>query len=225
MKQHAKMILLLALISLVAGWCTASVAEQELGPWEKREIEEGVVSETNYSRRILDEKGREIRAQLGSGTTPYNVVLRYDSIYRYEETEEGLVRWTEARQYDAHGSLELLMMSKDLNDVPMGSEWFDAAGRRVQWQEVDPESGHKHSLYAHKWPNDQGVIVLKISEAYLDREGNNLSQVIFHYNDAGELIYQEHYVRNVEENSFRREPYDGVPSEYIEAMARDWFSK
>jgi hypothetical protein len=49
--------------------------------------------------------------------------------------------------------------------------------------------------------------------------------VLYHFKADGNFNKAEHYVRNFLSSTFRLEPHDGQPTEAVQKMAADWFSK
>ncbi|HHT07649.1 MAG TPA: hypothetical protein GX006_04005 [Clostridiales bacterium] len=220
-KRYA--LLLLSCLFLAAIWPGILADESAFSAWKKMEIGEGAIADVNYRRSMLDEKGREIRVQEGLGTSPHNVLMLRDATNRYEESEEGLIKWQEQIQFDETGKLILLIKAKFVNDVQLEAEWFNPEGKRTHRTEVDPVTGITHTIAIRDWLKTQ-MGVVQVSEIFLPKgEGRSLSEVMFNYDAAGKLVNAKHYVYNKEKNSVRQEPYDGTPSEAVLEMVKEWF--
>lgn len=200
----------------------AAAEEKGFGPWKELEYDKGTIVDVNFRRKITDEKGRDIRVQHGLGNSARDVRLKWDTSYRYEESEAGLIIWKEEKQFDESGNLKLFIKEKRLNDAPMEIEWFDSQGRRINWIVYDLHSDKRHSLSVrNRLSESEGAVI--VSEAFRAEDGSNISEVWFYYDANGNVINAKHYVK-ISEDTVSLKPYDGEPTEAIKKMASEWFS-
>ncbi|MGI6671468.1 MAG: hypothetical protein ACOX58_07870 [Christensenellales bacterium] len=216
---QALLLLLTVMLSL-----TALCEESKFSAWEKLEYEDkNAIPDVNYRRKIVDNKGRDIRVQHGLGNSPFSIAIKRDASFQYEESEEGLITWMEEKQFDRNGHLELLIKAKSVNDTIRESDWFNPQGKRINHSEYDPENGRgKHSILVDDWlSRPEGVIV--ISEVFWKEDGP-ADSISFHYDSAGKLLYVKQQIYHAEKNSVSYELCDTPPTEAVKRMALEWFS-
>ena len=221
MKKTALLTALLVALAL----CLPALAQGEgWGLWQPLEATDSIFPDVNFKRFILDAQGREIRVQQGLGSNEMDIILKWDTSYRYEDTAEGLVIQMEETQFDIDGTVSRYVRQTTRQEMVLDIQWLSPEGKLVMHKRLDPETGLYHRLWLYRnLDGAEGAIT--ISEAELPGEGPANREVLYHFKADGSFEKAEHYVRSFLASSFKLEPHEGQPTEAVLKMAADWFSK